>query len=75
MDAISSPLPGTISSTGTPESLSSVDSPSFSFRPVDSPSPGRLLTNGDEPMSETNEQTKVMTDRTQSEQIGQCNHR
>ncbi|XP_018052515.1 PREDICTED: protein FAM122A isoform X2 [Atta colombica] len=47
LDALSSPLPGTISSVGTPESLSSADSPSFSFRPVDSPSPVRVNPNSD----------------------------
>lgn len=37
-------LPGSLSSVGTPESLSSADSPSFSnFRNVDSPSPGRAM--------------------------------
>ncbi|CAG9858355.1 unnamed protein product [Phyllotreta striolata] len=37
-------LPGSLSSIGTPESLSSADSPGFStFRNVDSPSPGRAL--------------------------------
>lgn len=35
----SSPLPGSLSSVGTPESLSSADSPSFNFRMMDSPSP------------------------------------
>lgn len=51
----SSPLPGSLSSVGTPESLSSADSPGsgFTFRPVDSPSPNRPLQNtGDEPMNE-----------------------
>ena len=61
MDAISSPLPGTISSVGTPESLSSADSPSFSFQPVDSPSSCRVISNGDDPMLESNEQTKTTT--------------
>ncbi|XP_043275518.1 P2R1A-PPP2R2A-interacting phosphatase regulator 1 [Venturia canescens] len=75
LDSISSPLPGTISSAGTPESLSSVDSPSFSFRPVDSPSPGRVLTNGDEPMLETCEGTKTSTERGQTEQVGQGDNR
>lgn len=37
----SSPLPGSLSSVGTPESLSSADSPNFSFRMMDSPSPNR----------------------------------
>ncbi|XP_012279609.1 protein FAM122A [Orussus abietinus] len=74
LDAISSPLPGTISSVGTPESLSSADSPSFSFRPVDSPSPSRLVSNIDEPMSDSNDQTKT-ADHIQTDQVGQCNHR
>ncbi|XP_015607745.1 protein FAM122A [Cephus cinctus] len=59
LDTIASPLPGTISSVGTPESLSSADSPSFSFRPVDSPSPGRVLSSGDEPMSDSSDQAKL----------------
>ncbi|XP_065172109.1 P2R1A-PPP2R2A-interacting phosphatase regulator 1 [Atheta coriaria] len=37
----SSPLPGSLSSIGTPESISSADSPSFQFRMMDSPSPSR----------------------------------
>lgn len=40
----SSPLPGSVSSVGTPESMSSADSPNFTFRPLDSPSPGRAHT-------------------------------
>lgn len=36
-------LPGSLSSVGTPESISSADSPGFTFRAVDSPSPGRAL--------------------------------
>ncbi|XP_063239621.1 P2R1A-PPP2R2A-interacting phosphatase regulator 1 [Bacillus rossius redtenbacheri] len=48
LDATASPLPGSLSSVGTPESLSSADSPGFAFHPVDSPSPGR----SDEPMQE-----------------------
>ncbi|XP_019877643.1 P2R1A-PPP2R2A-interacting phosphatase regulator 1 [Aethina tumida] len=36
-------LPGSLSSVGTPESLSSADSPGFTFRNVDSPSPSRAL--------------------------------
>ncbi|XP_056642550.1 PPP2R1A-PPP2R2A-interacting phosphatase regulator 1 [Diorhabda carinulata] len=37
-------LPGSLSSVGTPESVSSADSPSFNnFRNVDSPSPGRAM--------------------------------
>ncbi|KAJ8982444.1 hypothetical protein NQ317_010184 [Molorchus minor] len=36
--------PGSISSVGTPESLSSADSPGFNFRNVDSPSPSRAMT-------------------------------
>lgn len=35
-------LPGSLSSVGTPESLSSADSPGFAFRMVDSPSPNHL---------------------------------
>ena len=35
----SSPLPGSLSSVGTPDSMSSADSPNFTFRPLDSPSP------------------------------------
>ncbi|CAH1183198.1 unnamed protein product [Phaedon cochleariae] len=34
-------LPGSLSSVGTPESLSGADSPGYNFRTVDSPSPGR----------------------------------
>lgn len=60
MDAISSPLPGTISSVGTPESLSSADSPGFSFRPVDSPSPVRVTSHNDDPMSDTGDQPKIL---------------
>lgn len=54
LDATASPLPGSLSSVGTPESLSSADSPGgFSFRPVDSPSPGRpVMSVADEPMPE-----------------------
>lgn len=44
----SSPIPGSLSSVGTPESLSSADSPSFNFRMIDSPSPNRIQAN--EPM-------------------------
>ncbi|KAK7863662.1 hypothetical protein R5R35_006189 [Gryllus longicercus] len=53
-DAAASPLPGSLSSVGTPDSLSSADSPGFTFRPVDSPSPGRGVPAGptDEPMNE-----------------------
>lgn len=67
LDAASSPLPGSLSSVGTPESLSSADSPSFTFRPVDSPSPGRpVLPVTDEPMHEERQpelskQDQVMT--------------
>lgn len=43
-------LPGSLSSVGTPESLSSADSPSFSnFRNIDSPSPN-LVAQPPEPM-------------------------
>jgi len=72
MDAASSPLPGSLSSVGTPESLSSADSPSFTFRPVDSPSPGRpVLPVTDEPMHEERQpelskQDQVMTPVEQS---------
>lgn len=38
----SNSLPGSLSSVGTPESLSSADSPGFAFRMVDSPSPNRV---------------------------------
>ncbi|XP_018329376.1 protein FAM122B isoform X2 [Agrilus planipennis] len=38
----SSPLFGSLSSTGTPESVSSADSPNFHFRLMDSPSPNPL---------------------------------
>lgn len=38
----SNSLPGSLSSVGTPESLSSGDSPGFAFRMVDSPSPNRV---------------------------------
>lgn len=41
LDQGSSPLPGSLSSVGTPDSMSSADSPNFTFRPLDSPSPGR----------------------------------
>lgn len=51
MESLCSPLPGSLSSVGTPESLSSADSPGFMFRPVDSPSPGRPNMS-DEPMHE-----------------------
>ncbi|KDR14795.1 protein FAM122A isoform X1 [Zootermopsis nevadensis] len=67
LDATSSPLPGSLSSVGTPESLSSADSPGFTFRPVDSPSPGRpILPVTDEPMHEERQpelskQDQVMT--------------
>lgn len=62
----SSPLPGSLSSVGTPESLSSADSPSFTFRPVDSPSPNRLMQSGtDEPMHEerTNQESPPKLDQ------------
>lgn len=67
LDTTSSPLPGSLSSVGTPESLSSADSPGFTFRPVDSPSPGRpILPVTDEPMHEERQpelskQDQVMT--------------
>lgn len=44
LDQGSSPLPGSLSSVGTPDSMSSADSPNFTFRPLDSPSPGRAHT-------------------------------
>lgn len=34
---------GSLSSVGTPESLSSADSPGFAFRMVDSPSPNEAM--------------------------------
>lgn len=75
LDAMSSPLPGTISSVGTPESLSSADSPSFSFRPVDSPSPVRAAPNSDsDSLSDASNQSKP-TDHIRVEQINQDNHR
>lgn len=75
LDAMSSPLPGTISSVGTPESLSSADSPSFSFRPVDSPSPVRAAPNSDsDSLSDASNQSKP-TDHIHVEQINQDNHR
>ncbi|XP_053987256.1 P2R1A-PPP2R2A-interacting phosphatase regulator 1 [Hylaeus anthracinus] len=40
LDVAISSLHPAITSVGTPESCSSLDSPGFSFRPVDSPSPG-----------------------------------
>ncbi|KAB0804285.1 hypothetical protein PPYR_01255 [Photinus pyralis] len=56
----SSPLPGSLSSIGTPESLSSADSPSFNFRLIDSPSPSRpqlpesmIITKTDQDMAES----------------------
>uniref|UniRef100_A0A6P7GTU8 Uncharacterized protein LOC114340681 n=1 Tax=Diabrotica virgifera virgifera TaxID=50390 RepID=A0A6P7GTU8_DIAVI len=53
--------PGSLSSVGTPESLSSADSPGFNnFRNIDSPSPGRAmpidslsLSKNDQEMSES----------------------
>ncbi|XP_024868527.1 protein FAM122A [Temnothorax curvispinosus] len=75
LDALSSPLPGTISSVGTPESLSSADSPSFSFRPVDSPSPVRVGPNSDsDSLSDASNQSKSM-DQVRADQISQDNHR
>ncbi|XP_012536584.1 protein FAM122A [Monomorium pharaonis] len=75
LDALSSPLPGTISSVGTPESLSSADSPSFSFRPVDSPSPVRVGPNSDsDSLSDMSNQSKSM-DQIRTDQISQDNHR
>ncbi|XP_072764221.1 P2R1A-PPP2R2A-interacting phosphatase regulator 1 [Anoplolepis gracilipes] len=75
LDALSSPLPGTISSVGTPESLSSADSPSFSFRPVDSPSPIRAAPNSDsDSLSDASNQSKP-TDHIRVDQINQDNHR
>lgn len=38
----SNSLPGSLSSVGTPESLSSADSPGFTMRIIDSPSPSRV---------------------------------
>ncbi|XP_020281433.1 protein FAM122A isoform X2 [Pseudomyrmex gracilis] len=75
LDALSSPLPGTISSVGTPESLSSADSPGFSFRPVDSPSPGRVVPNSDsDSLSDASNQSKS-TDQVRTDQTSQDNHR
>ncbi|XP_070150308.1 P2R1A-PPP2R2A-interacting phosphatase regulator 1 [Polyergus mexicanus] len=75
LDTLSSPLPGTISSVGTPESLSSADSPSFSFRPVDSPSPVRAVPNSDsDSLSDASNQSKP-TDHMRVDQINQDNHR
>jgi hypothetical protein len=55
-----SSLPGSLSSVGTPESLSSADSPGFNFRNVDSPSPSRamppepmIVAKGDHDMNES----------------------
>jgi len=60
---------------GTPESLSSADSPSFSFRPVDSPSPVRVNPNSDsESLSDVSNQSKLM-DQIRADQISQDNHR
>lgn len=63
----SSPLPGSLSSVGTPESLSSADSPGFTFRPVDSPSPNHrpMTSAGDEPMHEerTNQESPPKLDQ------------
>nr|CAD7392212.1 unnamed protein product [Timema cristinae] len=63
LDTASSPLPGSLSSGGTPESLSSADSPGFTFRPLDSPSPGRpIISSSDEPMQEEiPKQDQIMT--------------
>nr|CAD7260687.1 unnamed protein product [Timema shepardi] len=63
LDTASSPLPGSLSSVGTPESLSSADSPGFTFRPLDSPSPGRpIISSSDEPMQEEiPKQDQIMT--------------
>jgi len=53
---MSSPIPGSLSSIGTPESISSADSPNFQFRMLDSPSPNRpihepmLISKGDQDM-------------------------
>ncbi|KAG5891357.1 hypothetical protein JTB14_034422 [Gonioctena quinquepunctata] len=53
-------LPGSLSSVGTPESLSSADSPGYNFRNVDSPSPSRampvetmLISKNDQEMAES----------------------
>lgn len=56
----SSPLPGSLSSVGTPESLSSADSPSFHFNPIDSPpTPRNLVGMMDEPMEGNNGNAKT----------------
>lgn len=54
-----SPNPGSLSSVGTPESLSSADSPGFNFRMLDSPSPNlgpppepMVVSKSDQEMSE-----------------------
>ncbi|XP_049950251.1 P2R1A-PPP2R2A-interacting phosphatase regulator 1 isoform X1 [Schistocerca serialis cubense] len=73
MDASSSPLPGSLSSVGTPESLSSADSPGFSFRPVDSPSPGRPAASiNDEPMQEERTPDPSKSDQIMT-QVGEKN--
>lgn len=74
LDTISSPLSGTISSVGTPESLSSADSPSFSFQPVDSPSPVCIGPNSDDILNETSMQAETI-DQIQTDKISQGNDR
>ncbi|XP_032670505.1 protein FAM122A [Odontomachus brunneus] len=74
IDTLTSPLPS-VSSVGTPESLSGADSPSFSFRPVDSPSPVRVgLSTDDSPTLDASNQTKML-DQGQVDQISQDNQR
>ncbi|XP_046411092.1 P2R1A-PPP2R2A-interacting phosphatase regulator 1 [Neodiprion fabricii] len=75
LEGISSPLPGSLGSVGTPESLSSADSPNFSFRTADSPSPGRILSSGDEPMSDSSGDLPKASDEVQSNNITQHNQR
>ncbi|XP_047366394.1 PPP2R1A-PPP2R2A-interacting phosphatase regulator 1 [Vespa velutina] len=70
LDTISSPLSGTISSVGTPESISSADSPSFSFQQVDSPSPVCIGPNTDDILNETSMQAETI-DQIQTDKISQ----
>ncbi|XP_015179272.1 PREDICTED: protein FAM122A [Polistes dominula] len=74
LDTISSPLSGTISSVGTPESLSSADSPSFSFQPMDSPSPVCVGSNSDDILNEINMQAETI-DQIETDKISQGNER
>ncbi|KAG7189693.1 hypothetical protein KM043_017363 [Ampulex compressa] len=74
LDAMSSPLPGTISSVGTPESLSSDDSPSFSFRPVDSLITVPINSGNEETLSEAGKQTNIFG-QIRTDEIIQDGHR